>query len=209
MDRPAQSDPAQVLIQRIEDETQKELEKILSAATDEAAAKVKAAHRKALRRIQFEIEVLRRSREDALRHEEARLDTLRRQLRQREAGTVIETGLPILRRVLVELWAEQEARTRWVGHAIAAAAERLRGGTWTVEHPQGWSEHERATVAKRIKEASGHEPEIRSRADLEAGLIVQCDNARLDASLSALIRHPEAIGAELLAVLLENAGEPQ
>jgi len=194
-----QTDRAEALIARIEAETGEEMSRIMDVAEAEATAIVKAAHARARDRVHREIEGLRRSRSEALRHETARLDTARRQLRQREARAEIEAGLPALEEAFAALWADKPARTAWARAALAMAGARFAPGAWSVEHPKGWQADERKAFAQEVAHAAGQEPAFAADPELAAGLRIRAGLAWLDASPAALTADREAIGAALLA----------
>lgn len=200
-----QTDRAEALIARIEAETGAETARIMAEAEAEAAAIVAAAHARARDRVHREIEALRRSRAEALRHETARLDTARRQLRQREARAEIDAGLPALDAAFAVLWADEAARMAWARAALVAARARFAPGGWTVLHPKGWRAEERAALAEEIGDALGFEED----PGLAAGLRIRAGNAWLDATPRALMADREATGAALLAeIARDKEGKP-
>lgn len=202
-------DRAAALIARIEGETEAERARIRSEAEAEAAGIVKAAHARARDRVHREIEALRRSRADALRDETARLDTARRQLRQREARAEIEAGLPALADALSALWADKPSRLAWARAAVAMAGERLTSDDWTIAHPKGWRADEKQMLSRTIEAITGKDPAFEADAALTAGLRIGAGGAWLDASAAALMADPEATGAALLAEIArerEDAG---
>lgn len=192
---------ADALIGRIEADTEGDLDRIRDEARAEAAEVIRAAHGRARRRVHGEIEALRRVRSEALRHEEARLDTARRQLRQREATNVIAAGLPEVATALTELWADKGARTAWAFALVHAATQRLAPGDWTVEHPANWAEAERVLLTTEAVKLTGQAPEFAADPALHAGLRIRAGQACLDASPAALLTDTGEIGAALLAEL--------
>lgn len=204
-----QTDRAEALIARIEAETGEERTRIMAEAEAEAAAIVKAAHARARDRVHGEIEGLRRNRSEALRHETARLDTARRQLRQREARAEIEAGLPALEAAFAALWADGETRMAWVRAALAMARARFAPGAWTLEHPKTLTDEETAAIAKEIAEASGHAPELVADPDLVAGVRLRAGGAWIDATPGALMADREAVGAALLAEVAREMEDKQ
>ncbi|WP_343079216.1 hypothetical protein [Ostreiculturibacter nitratireducens] len=194
-----QAERARALIARIEAATRKELDRLRAEAEEEAASAVRTAHRRARERVHEDIENLRRRRADAARQETARLDTLRRQLRQREAGALIEDGVPALEAAFTALWADAEARKAWVAAAVRAASERLVSRDWVIEHPKDWSEAERKAAAEEVVERTGKAPDFEVATDLEAGVRLCAGNACLDAGIEALMGDANEAGAALLA----------
>ncbi len=204
-----QTDRADALIARIETETAQELARIEAEAAAGVAAILRAAHRRARDRVHREIEALRRQRAEALRHEAARLDTARRQLRQREAGAEIDAGLPAVAAALEALWADTATRHAWVRAALRRARARLGPGDWTIEHPKGWPAEERRALAAEIAAATGRAPDFQADPALAAGLRIRAGSAWLDAGNGALLADTSAIGAALLAeVARDRTGAP-
>lgn len=199
---PASQDKrADALIARIEADTNTDLDRIRAAATGEAAEVIQKAHGRARHRVHSEIESLRRMRAEAIRHEEARLDTARRQLRQREAATVINAGLPEVAAALADLWADAGARQAWAHALTAAAASRARPGDWVIEHPKGWPAAERKQITAQASALSGATPVFKVKPEMTAGLRIHIGAVLLDASPEALMADPSAIGAALQAEL--------
>ncbi|GKY88753.1 hypothetical protein [Sinisalibacter aestuarii] len=200
------TDRAEALIARIEAATAQEVQRIHREAEAAGAVLVARAHARARKRMHDEIGALRRARDEARRHEKARLDTARRQVRQREASRLIETGLPALEAAFATLWADPETREGWAQAAVAMAARRLIPGAWVIEHPAGWDKAELQSIAKAAKAACGTAPELRADADLAAGLRIRDGAVCLDATTAALMDNPQELGARLLAEI-ERDGE--
>ncbi len=207
MARASQTERAEALVDRIEAEAAVELGRIRAAADAEAALLLKEAHAKARQRVHEEIVTLRRQRAEALRQETARLDTARRQLKQREAGAVVAAGLPVLDAALTGLWQDKAGRAAWVGAVVESAARRLFPGDWVVQHPPGWPEDERQSLAKAVEERTGRAPSFSEDPELPAGLRFRMGGVCLDASGAALIGDSDAAGAALLAEVDRGAAE--
>lgn len=208
MNVPHQRDQSEALILRIKAESGEELDRIRAEAQAQAAEIVKTAHRRARQRVHVEIKALRREWSQALRHETARLDTERRQLRQREARTEIQSGWPALETAFAELWASEETRMAWARAALKLAAQRLRHGVWTIEHPPGWGAKEMQLLGAEVEALAGSMPEFEVDRSLTAGLRIHAGQAWLDACPATLMADRESIGAALLAEISRGNGDP-
>lgn len=207
MARASQTERADALVARIEAETEEELGKIRAAAEAEATILVRDAHARARQRVHEEIVALRRQRAEALRQETARLDTARRQLKQREAGAFVAAGLPVLAAALSGLWRDRATRAAWVETVLTSAAQRLFPGEWLVEHPADWPEAERQALAEAIEARTGKRPDFHEDPVLVAGLRVRMGGVCLDASAAALLGTEDRAGAALLAEAARTAAE--
>ena len=197
---------AQTLVDRIAAETKSETDRILAAAEAEAETALRAARKKARKRVAVEIVRLRREQRDARQREEARLDTQRRHLKQREASAIIDAGLPAVRDALVGLWAGEKTRRGWIVALVARAEGQFGAGKWCVEHARGCTDADIEALIAEIRRASGQRPDFREDPQIEAGLRLRTGNAVLDGSLAALTRNRKEVGAALLALIAENEG---
>lgn len=198
----APQDRAEALIARIDADTAAELDRLRARAEAEGAELVRTAHGRARHRVHGEIEAMRRARAEALRFEEARLDTTRRQLRQREAATVIAAGLPEVAAALTELWSDKGARRAWAEALVRAAARRAPGTGWVIAHPKGWAAAEKTAIAAEVEALTGQAPGFEVDPALTAGLRIEIGAVTFDASPEALMADEAALGAALQAELL-------
>jgi vacuolar-type H+-ATPase subunit E/Vma4 len=206
MTRDSQITRAQALVDRIEAETKAETDRILGAAEAEAALVLRAARERARKRVAAEIVRLRREHRDAVQRVDAQHDTQRRQLKQREAGAIIEAGLPAVRDALAGLWAEAETRRGWIMALVARAEAQFGQAKWCVEHGRHWADVDIEALVAAVQRASGQRPDIREDPAIEAGLRLRKGNAVLDGSLGALIGDRKETGAALLALIAETKG---
>jgi len=203
MTQQSQITRAKALVDRIAAETRAETDQILDAARAEADRVVHAARKKARLRVRVEVERLRRDQQEALRREEARLDTQRRIFRQREASAIIEAGLPALRDALAALWADAETRQGWITALVARADAQFGQGKWCAECGEGWGDDETDSLIAAVQGASGQRPDIRTDPDIRSGLRLRSGSAVIDGTLAALMGNPKTTGAALLAAIEE------
>ncbi len=195
---------AKALVDRIAAETKVETDRILAAAEADAAAVLRTARTRARSRVSAEIARLRHEYREATQRVEAQLDTQRRHLKQREAGAIIDAGLPAVRDALLGLWANEATRRDWMMALAARAEEQFGRSKWCVEHPSGWSEADIEALVAEVQRASGQLPDFREEPGIEAGLRLRAGNAVLDGSLAALTGTSTETGAALLALIAET-----
>jgi F0F1-type ATP synthase delta subunit len=88
-----------------------------------------------------------------------------------------------------------------VERCIRQARAALPAGAWTLRHASGWTPLEQQAVREELTRRLGVEPQLRSDATIEAGLIIDSGGACLDASLGGLLADRSRLEARLLALL--------
>jgi hypothetical protein len=123
----------------------------------------------------------------------------RRRSEQSDAAMTV-AAWPLLRVALRGRWRNARTRGRWVDSAVERSLALLPAGAWTIRHAPDWPPGERSDIehelASRLPEPVRFEPD----PTLEAGLVVSCSGAVLDASLDGLTRDRGRIEARLLAL---------
>ena len=195
MSEQTQSENADRLIGRIEAEAEAECRKILEAAGTEAEAIVAAARAQARERLRGEVANLRRDGAQAVSRIASRIDTERRQLRQRRGVDAQARGLGRLCKGLDALWHDEAARALWCARVLDEAKAHLLPGPWRVRHPAGWPEAERAAFAQAVEAHTGQAPEFALTERAQSGLAVQAGGACLDATGPALCRETPRLRA--------------
>lgn len=135
---------------------------------------------------------------------EAERVTRERRQQARSSAGVLEQAWPLLEAGLRRRWQDAEGRRRWVRRCVGEALGALPAGAWTVRHAPGWPAAEQQAVRDELLRVLGVEPQLRSDASIEAGLIVDSGGACLDGSLHGLLADRQRLEARLLALL---AGE--
>jgi hypothetical protein len=132
----------------------------------------------------------------------ARAEQATRERRRSEQldSAMTEAAWPLLRAALRGRWSNAHTRGRWVDSALERCLALLPAQAWEIRHAPDWPASERAEIERRL---AAHLPEpvrFESDAALEAGLIVRCGGAVLDASLDGLTRDRGRVEARLLAL---------
>jgi hypothetical protein len=135
---------------------------------------------------------------------EAERVTRERRQQARSSAGVLEQAWPLLQAGLQRRWQDGEGRRRWVQRCVREAVGALPAGPWTVRHAPGWTAAEQQAVRDELTRLLGVEPQLRSDAGIEAGLIIDSGGACLDGSLDGLLADRQRLEARLLALL---AGE--
>lgn len=194
------------LLKLVAEYREQECRRILSAARQEAAEVTRQSFRKEKEQLHNRVVAERnraRSRIQAARAERA---TRERQSSERASLDLLERARPLLRERLVARWRVPEQRRRWTASYLHQALDLLPRGRWTVSHAPEWQESEQREMAQELTACLGRTPRFRSEGGIEAGLIVECDGAVLDASLRGLLQDRSRLESRLLALVEEGRG---
>lgn len=164
--------------------TQRECKAVLGAARARAREQVRQALREARRDADGQVALARAG-------AQARLRRARQALTTASLSGVrgrVEQGVRAR-------WADPAGRRAWIAMALAEAARHLPAGTWTITHPAGVPPEALAAVPEGVT--------LEARADpaVEAGLHIGCGEARVDASLTALLRSEARVASLWLGEL--------
>jgi hypothetical protein len=186
------------LLQEIEQQTSEECKAQVAAAEQQAHALIAQAHAAARRRVREAIVELRREGARRLARAKAQVETQARHRAQQHAVAVIRRAWPLLADALVARWRDPAARLAWADGVGRCARDRLRTGTWTVEHPTDWSADEQRNF--RMSLGVGDDA-VTFAADREmaAGIKIRAAEATLDATPHGLLVDRLAVAALLLA----------
>ncbi len=186
------------LLQEIEQQTSDECKAQVAAAEQQAHALIAQAHAAARRRVHEAIVELRREGARRLARAKAQVETQARQRAQQHAVAVIRRAWPLLAEALVARWRDPAARLAWADGVARCARDRLRTGTWTVEHPADWSADEQRNF--RIALGAGDDAiTFAADGDIAAGIRIRAAEATLDATPQGLLVDRQAVAALLLA----------
>lgn len=167
---------------------------------------IKAAHREARKKVHEVIVDERRRGNNAINQQRAKIETAKRKSRQVLENNFLNIVLKLLETELDKRWDTPSARHDWVGATVERALNHLHPGPWSIEHPPGWSIRELDPFLEEIRTFSGAEPAFTASAELRAGLLIQANDAKVDASLAGLLVNRNEISAQLLAELFAENG---
>jgi hypothetical protein len=188
------------LLQEIEQQTRDECKALVTAAERQAHVLVAQAHAAARRRVHEAIGELRREGARRLARAKAQVETQTRQRAQQRAVEVIERAWPLLADALLARWREPAARLAWADGVARCARERLRTGSWTVEHPADWSADEQRNLRTSLG-AGDDAVTFAADRNIAAGIRIRAAEATLDATLQGLLVDRPGVAARLLAEL--------
>lgn len=194
-------DRKMALLRLVDEYRDKECRQILDAARAEAAERVARAYRKERAHLHERV-VSERGRAD-VRIQAARAERATRERRSSERAhtELLETAWPHLRARLLARWLESAGRRAWTRRYLLQALELLPQGPWHLRHAAHWSEPERREATRDLDSGLAVPPEFEIDDSMQAGLIVECEGAVLDASLDGLMRDRARLEARLLALL--------
>lgn len=188
------------LLQLIEDYRDDECRRIIGKARAEAAERLRQTYR-TQRALLHQRVVDERGRARARIHAaRAELETRERSQGDLANARLLARAWPKLQVALRQRWKVAETRGQWVSHYLDYAIKVLPRGRWTIRHAPEWGETERAGAAERLQQAIGHQPAFHVDGGIEAGLIIACTGAVLDASLTGLLADRTRLEARLLAL---------
>jgi len=188
------------LLKLVAEYREQECRRILSAARQEAAELIRQSFRKEKAQLHNRILAERsraRAHIQAARAEQA---TRTRQSSERASLELLELAWPLLHKRLLARWRVPEQRRRWTAYYLYQAIDLLPCGSWTVRHAPEWQGEDQRELAQKLARRLGQAPRFRSDDGIEAGLIVECAGAVLDASLRGLLQDRSRLESRLLAL---------
>lgn len=200
MSRPKNIVDAQVqhLLNMVEQHRQKSCAKIHLLAQEKSAELISKAHAAAQNRMhEFNIS-LRGSIDRQLSSTVARLQTQKRLARQQSDEALLETGWTLMKTSLQQLWQQTDTRAQWIDNLVTLAMAKLVSPHWQIEHPVDWAKEERHTLQKRLQEQLGQLPELKSDANISAGLRLCAAGSCIDGTVVGLMHEKSLIEAKIL-----------
>lgn len=194
------------LLELVVEYREQECRRILDAALQEAAEHRKQSFRKERAQLHNRVVAERsraRARIQAARAERA---TKERWSNERTSLELLDLAWPLLRERLLARWQVPEQRRRWAASSLHQALDLLPPGSWTVRHAPEWRDAEWREIAAELTERLGRTPRFQSEGGIEAGLIVECRGAILDASLKGLLQDRARVESRLLALVAGRGG---
>ncbi len=192
----------QALLALVEEYRAAECSRLQAEAETEAAALLHSARREARQRVHHAVERARERAALRIRGGEAELDTRRREHRQRLGWALLSIARGQLEEALMSRWSRADSRRSWIEAAAARALASLPAGPLMVVHPPDWPESERSTLVSRARD---REVSFRVDPGLRAGLFISSGGTSLDATVAGLLADTQAVDADLLAGLGEEA----
>lgn len=194
-------DRTTALLKLVEEYRERECRRVLDAARAEAAELIAHTYRRDRAHLHTQI-VSERSRAQARTQAAlAERSTRERSTRERANLSLLGAAWPRLRAHLAARWLDPGGRRVWTERYLRQAVDLLPKGRWLVRHAVEWGESERRESAAKLAEGLGAAPRWETDGRIEAGLIVGCEGAVLDASLDGLMRDRARLEARLLALL--------
>jgi len=189
---------SEALVREVERQFKNETSAVIAAAQRDARAITTQARAAARARMHGAVEEMRREGARRIAGAKAQAETEKRAFAQRQAAQAVKDGLPLLRQELQTRWRIPQNRRQWTDAVAHSCVQRLRPGSWLVEHPAGWSEPEQRDFAAAIGQRSDVEMQFRAADDLVSGLRITADQAVLDATPQGLLADSRSIAASLL-----------
>jgi hypothetical protein len=186
------------LLQEIQQQAGDECKALVAAAERQARALVAQAYAAARRRVHDAVGELRREGARRLARAKAQIETQARRRAQQRAVDVIKRAWPLLADALIARWRAPAARVAWADGVARCARDRLRTGTWTIEHPAGWSADEQRNFRVSLG-VGGDAVTFAADPNIAAGIRIRAAEATLDATLQGLLVDRAAVSALLLA----------
>ncbi|MEA3278385.1 MAG: hypothetical protein U9Q81_24440 [Pseudomonadota bacterium] len=193
------------LLKLVDDYREQECRSILDAARAEASDLLRQAYRKERAHLHDRVMAERSRAQSRIQAARAERATRERWLSERTNHDLLDAAWPRLRALLLACWRDGDCRRRWVTGYLRQAVGVLPHGQWTVRHAVEWNEAERRDLAAELEQSIGQAPRFQSDGGVEAGVVIECSGAVLDASLSGLLRDRARLEARLLALLREGA----
>lgn len=184
----------------------RELLDVAERECDEIRDRAKVKARRQLRRAIEELRALEHQRQQQVR---AELQTAARHRASTQALEALAAGWPRLPDALARRWRDAGARKRWLDAQLALAQSRLPAAGWVLRHPADWGADDAAALRALLAARGIADARLQPDSEVDAGLVIEADGARLDSTPRALLADRGFVEAALLAALDEAAaGRP-
>jgi hypothetical protein len=201
---------AQGLLNLVETYRTEECREVIDRARAEAGEILRRAWRAERAHLHASVEAERSRARALIQAARAERATRERTSGDRRNARLLALAWPRLGKLLQGRWQDPQGREDWVAHALASALDSLPAGQWTLRHAPDWSAHKQAApcvaAAGQLAKRGAPAPTFRADPGLDAGLVVECGAARLDASLAGLLQDRLRLEARLLALLATKDG---
>jgi hypothetical protein len=201
---------AKGLLNLVEAYRRDECREVIDRARAEASGILRRAWRAERAHLHASVEAERTRARALIQAARAERATRERASGDRRNARLLALAWPRLTAILRRRWLDPRAREAWAAQALASALDALPPGQWTVHHAPDWPAPEQAApcvaAAGRLAKRGAPAPKFRADPDLDAGLVVECGAARLDASLAGLLQDRANLEARLLALLAARDG---
>lgn len=195
-------DAARQLLDYLERQRAQRCEQVLAEAEVEADGLRREARRRALALVREAVRRERSRREARMREERARIEArIRRELFRQERDS-LKHARASLAEALVARWREgAEARQAWLQVTCEQALVFLPDGQWRVLHPGGWDLSEARPARDALSRVRPQVDIELAAGDQEAGLLVSCGSASVDARPEGLMTDRARLDGLLLRAL--------
>jgi hypothetical protein len=194
-------DQEKALMDLVEEYQETECRHTLEKATEEAARIVSRVYKENRQLLHERVVAERKRAEARIRMAQAELETTRRRHRQQSSLALLKKGWQQLKPRLELRWQDLALRKQWVDVVLRGALETLPRRNWIIRHPPGWDEQEQKAVVTELANQLETSPLFESEQRIHAGLIIESDGNRLDATPDGLLTDRDALEARLLALL--------
>ncbi|OOZ48947.1 hypothetical protein BOW39_08545 [Solemya velum gill symbiont] len=165
---------------------------------------LETAHHDARVRLRSHFESDRTASRQRLAALEAAQERHKREELQRHEVMLVKKVIEGLKDELTTRWKNDEQRPGWVETIWQLAHQRLIKACWTISHPQDWSSDEVAGFEQKVNEYTGIAPVFVVSDDIEAGLLIEADGAKLDCTLKGLLSSRYRLESEIIAALEQD-----
>lgn len=207
---PAEPQPASILdaqvvalLGRIAADRDRRCAELRESTERQARDLGRSAFKDARDQVHEAVERERKHAEQTLRQAQASADLQVSRRAQQATREVLRAMWAAIGDALEARWADSAQRTDWVQAAIRQAQKLLSEPAWRIEHGAGWSEAERALLAKLAAEGESREPrrEVGLSCDpsVRVGIRIRTSGATFDATGAGLLAAPSDIESEFLA----------
>jgi len=155
----------------------------------------------------------REQRRQALRQMQARALLDARQRNQQQTRALLQEMWATIPGVLESRWADPAHRKSWIEAAVREGQALLGGRAWGIEHGDGWSQEELEELMTLIagidKGRPVHDVSLLCDKEIRAGLRINAEGARLDATAAGLLASRAQVEAEFLAQYMAHLPGPE
>jgi vacuolar-type H+-ATPase subunit E/Vma4 len=191
-----QRSAADELAAYIDAHCERQCHEVMSRAEQEARSLLVTARIAVNDRVRRAIEAERRQLQQRIHDIKSRTKASVRRASQQAMQDRLQDALPALQVRLRELWQDKEVQNAWVAAVLDLAQSCLPDQPWRIAHPE-------TLDPACLKGLKSTEATCQTDGGIEAGLIIECQGARVDASVSGLTRRRDLVCGLLLGEVVD------
>lgn len=187
------------LLKTLQGRQEERCRELITEAEKQASELLRRSRHEQRERVRQAVEEERKRRELALQQARNRIQAAESQKVQAIYTELLQEAWPELDAALNERWSHTAGRKAWCDMLITEAETTLGPTTWTIEHPDDWSEKDEHWLTRALGARGIPKPSYQIEPSIRAGLKIRRDTACLDGTIDGVLSRRIRVESRLLA----------